>query len=253
MKLHYQQHGTGTPLVILHGLFGTLENWGSQIKALSENFQVIAVDIRNHGRSPHSDTMNYPAMVEDIIELLDELELGSVDLMGHSMGGKAAMQLALTYPARIQKLIVVDISPVTYPHHHKDVLKGLFSIDLQKIKSRTEADKQLSTYISEPGVRAFLLKNLYRNDDKQFQWRMNLPVLSKAYSNISEAPSGTPFTGNTLFIKGIESDYIQAEHRDSILALFPQATYKLIQGAGHWPHAEKPAVFTKLLLNFLQA
>ena len=253
MKLHYQQQGAGTPLVILHGLFGTLENWGSQTKALAEHFKVIAVDLRNHGRSPHSDTMNYTAMVEDIIELLDDLGLDSVDVMGHSMGGKVAMQLALTYPERIQKLIIVDISPVTYSHHHKDVLKGLFSVDLQQLKSRSEADKQLSIYISEPGIRAFLLKNLYRDDNKQFQWRMNLPTLSKEYNKISEAPCGTPFSGTTLFIKGSESDYIQAEHRDSILTLFPQATYKLIQGAGHWPHAEKPAVFTKLLLNFLQA
>ncbi|WP_293267658.1 alpha/beta fold hydrolase [Neptunomonas sp.] len=253
MKLHHQQHGTGTPLVILHGLFGTLENWGSQIKALSEHFQVIAVDVRNHGRSPHSDTMDYTAMVEDVIQLLNELGLDSVDLMGHSMGGKIAMQLALSYPERIQKLIVVDISPVTYSHHHKDVLKGLFSVDLACIKSRTEADKQLRNYISEAGVRAFLLKNLYRDSDKKFQWRMNLPTLSKEYDNISKAPSGAPFNGHVLFIKGAESDYIQAAHRDAILGLFPQATYKLIQGAGHWPHAEKPTVFTKLLLNYLQA
>ncbi|SIS48209.1 alpha/beta fold hydrolase [Neptunomonas antarctica] len=251
--LNYQLHGNGAPLVILHGLFGTLENWGSQIKALSEHFQVIAVDLRNHGRSPHTDDMNYALMVDDIINLLDDLGLDKVNLMGHSMGGKVAMQLALTHPERLNKLIVVDISPVAYEHHHKDVLKGLFSIDLAHIKSRTDADKQLGAYIPEPGIRAFLLKNLYRDENKQFQWRMNLPVLDKHYDDISAAPTGHPFNGKTLFIKGEESHYIQTDHRDGILALFPKATYKIIQGAGHWPHAEKPAIFTKILINFLQA
>lgn len=251
MKLHYQIHGSGTPLVILHGLFGTLENWGSQIKALSENLQVVAVDLRNHGRSPHAERTDYAVMAEDVISLLNDLKLDCVNLMGHSMGGKVAMQLALNHPERLKKLIVVDISPVTYPHHHQDVLKGLFSIDLEQTKSRTQADQQLSTYIEEPGVRAFLLKNLYKDDNKQFQWRMNLPALSQEYNNISAAPTGTPYNGNTLFIKGVKSDYIQAEHRSAILALFPSASYKLIQDAGHWPHAEKPAIFTQLVINFL--
>lgn len=253
MQLNYHIQGSGQPLMILHGLFGTLENWGSQIKALAEQFQVIAVDLRNHGRSPHSDTMNYAVMADDIVQLIRHLNLTSVHLMGHSMGGKVAMQLALNHPELLQSLIVVDIAPVVYEHHHQQVFKGLNSVDLDTLASRSAAEASLAEFIHEPSVRAFLLKNLYRNDDKQFRWRMNLPVLEREYHHISQAPQGTPFSGKTLFIKGANSQYILAEHRDAILQLFPNATYKMIEGAGHWPHAEKPAIFTKLLLNFLPA
>lgn len=252
MKLHHQIYGSGSPLIILHGLFGTLENWGSQIKTLAESYQVIAVDLRNHGRSPHTDVMDYNAMANDVIELLDDLSLTDVNIMGHSMGGKVAMQIALNHPERLRKLIIVDISPVVYQAHHDDVFKGLFSIDLNHIKSRTEADRTLAQQVSDPSVRAFLLKNLYRDEHKIFNWRMNLPTLAQTYANLRQAPHGVPFTGETLFIKGANSDYILPDHRELILCLFPLATYKLIEGAGHWPHAEKPSIFTKLVLNFLQ-
>lgn len=252
MQLNYQISGSGEPLVILHGLFGTLENWGAQIKALSEHFTVIAVDLRNHGRSPHSDDMSYPLMSDDVIELLDELNLNQVLLMGHSMGGKVAMQLAMNHPERLKKLIVVDISPVVYEPNHDDVFAGLFSIQLDQIKSRSEADKQLSEHVKDLGVRAFLLKNLYRNEEKAFAWRMNLEVLHTAYNNISQPPSGQPYAGDTLFIKGENSNYITAKYTDAITSNFPAVKYKMIQGAGHWPHAEKPTVFTKLVTNFLK-
>ena len=253
MKLNFQRLGQGEPLVILHGLFGTLENWGTAAKALAECFDVIAVDLRNHGKSPHAPEMNYPIMADDVIELLNDLGLSSVRLMGHSMGGKVAMQIALNHPERIHKLLVVDIAPVEYEHHHKDVFKGLHAVDLSAIKSRNEAETALSAYISEPSVRAFLLKNLYRTPEKTFAWRMNLATLDAEYQHISKAPAGVPFNGPTLFIKGANSHYITAEYRDAILALFPHATYKIIQGAGHWPHAEKPEIFTKLVLNYLGA
>ncbi len=253
MKLHFQRLGQGQPLVILHGLFGTLENWGTTTKALAEHFDVIAVDLRNHGRSPHAAEMNYPVMATDVIKLLDDLNLPSVLLMGHSMGGKVAMQIALNHPERIQKLLLVDIAPVAYEHHHLDVFKGLNSVDLESLKSRSEAESVLTHYISEASVRAFLLKNLYRTPEKKFAWRMNLPVLDQQYAHISQAPKGSVFSGTTMFIKGGNSHYIEAKHREAILALFPNATYKVIQGAGHWPHAEKPELFTKLVINFLSA
>lgn len=252
MKLNYQIHGEGKPLIILHGLFGTLENWGAQIKVLSEHYQVIAADMRNHGRSPHSDQMSYDLMAADIAELMASLNLDKAQIIGHSMGGKAAMQFALTHPEKIEKLIIVDIAPVKYTPHHDDVFKGLFAVELRQLKSRSEADKQLSAYVDELGVRAFLLKNLYRNEDKQFAWRMNLDTLHSQYTNISAAPKGAPYPQAVLFIKGANSHYLLPKYRDAVLSLFPQADYKIIQNAGHWPHAEKPAEFTQLILDYLK-
>lgn len=252
MKLFHQIYGNGEPLIIMHGLFGTYENWGTQIKALSEHFQVVAVDMRNHGRSGHDPIMDYPSMAADIVELMDDLSIENAHILGHSMGGKAAMQLALNYPDRIRKLIVVDIAPVEYSPHHQDVFAGLYAIQLDQLKSRSEADKQLAQHVAEPGVRAFLLKNLYRNTEKQFDWRMNLDVLHDQYDTIGAAPQGSPFQGKTLFIKGGESNYILPEHKDQVLSLFPNTGYKLMQGAGHWPHAEKPSIFGKIVLGFLE-
>ncbi|WP_415902870.1 alpha/beta fold hydrolase [Neptuniibacter sp. QD29_5] len=252
MKLNYQIHGEGEPLIILHGLFGTLENWGAQIKVLSEHFQVIAADMRNHGRSPHSAEIDYELMASDIAELMQDLKLNKAHIIGHSMGGKAAMQFAITHPELIAKLVIVDIAPVEYTPHHDDVFKGLFSVDLASLKSRSDADKQLADYVDELGVRAFLLKNLYRTKDKKFAWRMNLDALHSQYSNISAAPQGNPYTNPVLFIKGAKSDYLLPKYRDAVLGLFPKADYKIIQSAGHWPHAEKPAEFTQLILDYLQ-
>lgn len=250
MKLHYQRSGEGHPLVILHGLFGTLENWGTQVKSLSKLYDVIAVDLRNHGRSPHSNEMSYPLMAQDTIELLDSLGLEKVDMMGHSMGGKVAMQLALTYPSRVNKLMVVDIAPVIYPPHHDEIFTGLFNINLSEITSRSEADKQLQTCVSEAGIRAFLLKNLYRNDAGQFAWRMNLHALKTQYDAIAAAPEGKPFTGHTRFIKGGLSNYLRAEHTDLVKQLFPNADVKVIAETGHWLHAEKPELFVRQVENF---
>jgi len=251
VKLFHQIYGAGEPLLILHGLFGTYENWGSQIKGLAEHFQVVAVDLRNHGRSPHADEFTYPAMASDVLELMDDLGLESAHILGHSMGGKVAMQIALNAPQRLRKLVIVDIAPVTYQPHHDSVFQGLFSITLEGLKSRGEADKQLAEHVEEASVRAFLLKNLYRTEEKQFAWRMNLPILHSQYSNISLAPAGTPFSGETLFIKGANSDYLIPAYRDQVVGLFPKAGYKVIEGAGHWPHAEKAEMFGRVLLKFL--
>ncbi|MBP0048463.1 alpha/beta fold hydrolase [Marinobacterium sp. AK62] len=252
MKLHFQRLGQGKPLVILHGLFGSLENWGLQARALSERFDVIAVDLRNHGRSPHSPGMTYADMSADLKALLDSLELDRVLLMGHSMGGKVAMQFALDHPERVEKLVVVDIAPVHYPPHHDDVIQGLKAIPLTTLKSRREADQVLARYVDSEPTRAFLLKNLYRNDARQFAWRMNLDTLAEDYSDISAAPdsANTHYGGPTLFIKGGESDYLKPEHQRPIETLFPQAKFKIIAGAGHLPHVEKPAAFTKLVETF---
>ncbi|WP_151669604.1 alpha/beta fold hydrolase [Nitrincola schmidtii] len=250
MKLHYQRSGQGEPLVILHGLFGTLENWGSHIKNLSEHYDVIAADLRNHGRSPHSPEISYPIMANDVVELLDDLELEEVNLLGHSMGGKVAMQIALNHGARVKKLMVADIAPVVYPPHHEQVFAGLFNVNLASLTSRSDADKQLQAFIDEPGIRAFLLKNLYRNDESQFAWRMNLNALKSEYDHIAAAPSGIAFSGPTRFIKGGSSNYVRAEHTEAVKLLFPNADVKVIAEAGHWLHAEKPALFLRQVEQF---
>ncbi len=251
MLLNYQIFGEGEPLIIMHGLFGTLLNWNNQIKALSQDYQVIAVDMRNHGKSPQSDEIDYPLMASDIVELLQELNIQKAHILGHSMGGKAAMQLALNHPDLIEKLIIVDIAPVNYTPHHEDVFKGLFSIDLENLKSRGEADKALATYVDDAAVRAFLLTNLYRTETKQFGWKMNLQAIYDQYANISAAPEGPAYSKQVLFIKGANSNYMIPEYRDAVLSLFPKADYKVIKGAGHWPHAEKPAEFTQLIVDYL--
>ncbi len=252
MKLHFQQSGQGEPLVIMHGLFGTHANWGAQIRTLSEHYQVFALDMRNHGQSPWGDTMNYPDMAADILEFLDDQGLDQVILLGHSMGGKAAMQLALDHPERVKKLVVVDISPVAYQPRHEHVFKGLYNVDLTQIKSRSDADKALAEHVEDAGVRQFLLKNLYKKDG-QYAWRMNLDVLSQDYEGFSAAPSSDKqYTGPTLFIKGENSSYMQDEHRSAIVKLFPNARAHIIHNAGHLPHAEVPEVFTRVLLRFLR-
>lgn len=252
LTLNYQVTGEGKPLMILHGLFGMLQNWGAQTKALSEAFQVITVDLRNHGRSPHSDDISYPLMAADIRQLITDLGLEKVDLLGHSMGGKVAMQLACEPDTPIDRLIIADIAPVTYPHHHQDVLAGLKAVDTSTIKSRQDADKVLAEHVDDASVRAFLLTNLYRHEG-QFAWRANIKALDEQYPEIGKAPAlQQAFEGPTLFIKGEKSHYLKPEYQQEILKWFPKAGYKIIADAGHWPHAEKPELFTNLVRRFLQ-
>lgn len=239
------------PVVLLHGLFGSYENLGVIERSLSEQYQVINIDVRNHGRSGHSDHMNYPLMIDDLAQTLDSLNLASVVLLGHSMGGKLAMAFALQYPQRVSKLILADIAPVAYAPRHHSIFAGLTSVDLANITNRSDADKQLTRHIAEPGVRQFLLKSLLKQDDK-FSWRFNLTALHANYAQLIDAPAFDGcYNGPVLFIKGGDSDYILPEHKAQILSLFPQAQAKVIQGTGHWLHAEKPAAFTKLVKDFL--
>ena len=250
-KLNYQVHGEGQPLVILHGLFGMLQNWGAQTKALADEFQVIAVDLRDHGRSPHSTEISYPLMAADIRQLIADLGYEKVDLLGHSMGGKVAMQLACEPDSPIDKLIVADIAPVAYDDQHRTVFAGLKAVDTSRIRSRQEADRCLAEHVDEASVRAFLLTNLYRHEGT-FAWRANVDLLDAYYHEIRKAPAmEQPFDGSTLFIKGGNSDYITPQYQPEILTWFPNADYKIIAGTGHWPHAEKPELFTSLVRRFL--
>ncbi|WP_417318179.1 alpha/beta fold hydrolase [Emcibacter sp.] len=253
MKLRFDHYGeAGFPLIILHGLFGSASNFRSLAKLYGEKYSVYCLDLRNHGESPHDDDTSYGAMAMDVIEFMDDHNLPAAYIIGHSMGGKVAMQMALNYPDRIEKLIVGDIAPVTYPPNHVTVFDGLNAIDLKEITSRGDAENVLKEYISEPGVRLFLLSNLARKKDQGFYWRMNLPVLDAHYTDIAAAPAGVPYEKETLFIRGEHSEYIPESFYPAIHELFPQARIETLEGAGHWLHAEKPQEFTKLVMDFLE-
>lgn len=254
MKLHFKQYSdSGEPLLIMHGLFGSLGNWGGQSRQLATDFSVYGLDLRNHGASPHSDVMNYTAMAQDVIEFMDDHGIERCHLLGHSMGGKTAMQTALSAPQRINRLVVADIAPVHYRGQHDGILDGLDAIDLRSIASRNEADKILAEYVPDELVRQFLLTNLVRSAEDEFSWRINLPVLKQNYDRLREAPaSDGVFEGPTLFVKGALSNYIQEKHREAILARFPNATTKVIMHTGHWLHAEKPQTFYRIVHGFLK-
>jgi esterase len=252
MILHTDITGQGQPLVLIHGLFGSYENLGVIARALQNEFQIVNLDLRNHGRSPRADFMDYPQMALDVVETLDYLGIEQSSVLGHSMGGKVAMQLALSVPCRVHKLVLADISPVINEPRHQSILQGLQAIDLATLQDRKQADTLLQSYVSELGVRQFLLKNLYKDEQNQFQWRINLAALVSNYQRLLAAPlPNQPFEGETLFIKGGNSDYIQAAHQPLIHSLFPKASAKIIQGTGHWLHAEKPTAFSKIVSDFL--
>lgn len=254
MKLHFREAGSGKPLIILHGLFGFLDNWQTLAKYLSQRYHVYLVDLRNHGRSPHSPDFNYPLMAADLQELIRDQQIEQPAIMGHSMGGKVAMTFALQYPDQLSKLIVVDIAPKYYPPHHQDILAGLKAVDLQTVRTRGEADEALARYIPEEGVRQFLAKNLYRREDQGFAWRMNLPAIEANIEEVGkETSAGTPFAKPALFIRGSQSRYIVPEQDQALIReLFPAARIETIADAGHWVHAEKPRELFDLVVNFIQ-
>lgn len=251
MLLNFKKSGSGPPLVILHGLFGSLDNWFSIAKELVEHYTLYLVDQRNHGDSPHAEEWNYAVMVEDLKELLDAEGLNKVLLMGHSMGGKTVMNFAVKYPERVEKLIVADIAPRYYPIHHESILEGLNLLDLKKIKSRKEADDQLAKHIPELGVRQFLLKSLTRDSDG-FAWKINLPVITKNIENVGEVlAQGSTFAGPTLFLAGANSNYIQQKDLPDLEAHFPNYELEFVADAGHWLHAEQPHAVVEEMRNFL--
>ncbi len=252
MKLNFRKFGTGHPLFVLHGVFGSSDNWQTLGKSFSEHFTTYLIDLRNHGSSPHSDEMNYSVMTEDLLELMRDEGLESIYLLGHSMGGKTAMHLATHYPNKVKKLIVVDIAPKYYPPHHQQIFKGFHSVDLETTQSRKDADEQISQVISDLGIRQFILKNLGRDSENNFQWKLNLKAIE---ANIHEVGGGMAenalFDHSTLFIGGTKSDYITQEDLPLIGKHFPNSQVEMIAGAGHWVHAEKPKELNELVINFL--
>lgn len=255
LVLNYTSIGTASPdsppLVLLHGLFGSSENWVSRAKAMAAERLVISIDLRNHGASPHHDNMNYAAMTSDLSETLNASGHAEVLLLGHSMGGKVAMQFACQFPERVKKLIVVDIAPRPYASTHQQILDAMSRIDLSQLTRRSDADSTLAAAEPDPATRSFLLKNLSRSG-QGYQWQLNLPALNTHYGKLLEAPTlQQPYGGETLFIKGKNSDYLQNKDSQLVHQWFPRASLKVIDGAGHWPHASKPAVFDHIVSRFL--
>ncbi|MCC3155727.1 alpha/beta fold hydrolase [Hymenobacter sp. 15J16-1T3B] len=257
VQLNFREQGQGRPLVILHGLFGTLDNWQTLARQWAEHFRVILVDLRNHGRSPHAPEHTYAVMAEDLRGLFDQLQLpADTTLMGHSMGGKVAMRFALDHPARLGKLIVVDIAPrFSDMEHQDDIVEGLNAVDFSTIQDRQQADAALARHIHSVGVRQFLLKNLYRREDNTFAWRINLPVLTAGLAAVGEEiTAAEPFLKPALFIRGGKSDYVTTEDKlHGIPALFPNSQVETIVDAGHWVHAEKPQEMFELVTAFVNS
>ncbi|GJM06265.1 MAG: acyl-CoA esterase [marine bacterium B5-7] len=253
MRLNYTELGQGRPIIILHGLFGSARNWQGIARSLADSHHVITPDLRNHGQSPHAQSMSYQEMTNDIIAIADQLNLKDLIVMGHSMGGKVAMTAALTQPERFSSLIVVDIAPVNYEHDFDLLIMAMKSLNLNELKSRAQAEAVMSQTIDDTGVIQLLLQNLIRNGDK-FQWRINLASIMENLSLIGEFPDtlrGKSCRIPTLFLGGSESVYLRNIYNADIFQYFPSAEITMIKGAGHWLHAEKPGEFLKEIKTFI--
>lgn len=251
--MNFKKIGEGAPIIILHGVFGSSDNWLSIGKVLGEHNTVYLPDLRNHGDSFHDDVFTYEAMVNDLVEMIEKEKIQDPIIIGHSMGGKVAMKFAVNHPDLFDKLVVVDIAPRAYRPHHQQILEGLKAIDLSQINSRKEADDTLAKYVPEMGVRQFLLKNLSRDEDKNFVWKLNLPVIDKNIENVGEGiEEQIAISKPTLFLRGGNSRYIKNEDIINIVAIFPNAEVKTIEGAGHWLHAEKPEEFIEIVRHFIR-
>ncbi|MFK8006870.1 MAG: alpha/beta fold hydrolase [Saprospiraceae bacterium] len=253
MKLNYKEFGQGDPVIILHGLFGTSDNWQTIAKKIAENYSVYIIDQRNHGRSPHDDEFNYKVMAEDLKNFMESHWIYSARIIGHSMGGKTAMQFATDYPDMVEKLVVVDIANESYEGGHEVIFNALLGLDLEKVESRKEADALLQTQIEDFGVRQFLLKNLTRSKDGKYIWKMNLPIIHQNYQAIlSKIEGDEVFEGATLFVKGGLSKYVTEANFETTKHFFPNAKLETIENVGHWVHAEAPKELLEILEKFLE-
>lgn len=252
VKLFSRSTGQGPPLVILHGLFGSSDNWQTFAKMIAEYFTVITVDLRNHGLSPHTAEFSYEWISRDLKQFAEDHSLREFFLMGHSLGGKAAAYFALQYPGRLKKLIILDIAMKAYPPHHQLYFEAMLSMDFDLVRNRNEADEWLQRTISSLPVRQFLLKNLVRDAEGRFRWKFNLRGLQDQYDSINVAiESEVPFDKPVLILAGEHSAYILPEDEEPLKALFPQAILKTIPGAGHWIHADQPDLLKDEVVGFL--
>ena len=253
MQLHFEASGEGPPLVILHGLFGSLDNWRPVSRKLSERFRVLAVDQRNHGRSAHSFEMDYPIMAGDLVELLDQQGLSRAFVLGHSMGGKVAMCLALLHPELVKSLIVVDIAPGSAPPRHRRIIAGMRALDLSAFESRQQMEAALAPAVPDSTTRQFLLKNISRTPSDGFRWKIGLEEIDRNYSRLLEGVASVePFRGPTLFLRGDSSDYLTPADLEPIHSLFPLARLETVVRSGHLVHVENPNAFLAAVKDFLE-
>ncbi len=254
MHLNFKKYGdVGPHLIIVHGLFGMLDNWHGLALKFAEQMQCWTIDLRNHGKSPHSPDMSYAVMADDLAEFCKNHHLEKAHFLGHSMGGKVVMELAGRYPALVDHLVVADIGPKAYPPTHNEIIAALESVDLSTLKRRSEAEIILSEHQLGWSVTQFLLKNLGRNNDNTgYCWKFGLEEIKANYSHISGAIDGDIyFSGRTLFLRGERSDYIQPEDESDILKMFPIAEFETVADAGHWLHADQPQGFYASVIDFL--
>lgn len=248
----YREERTEMPLLVFHGLFGMLDNWGSFGKEFGALMPTHLIDLRNHGRSFHSDSMSHDDLANDILHYMQFHNIEKANLLGHSLGGKAVMQFAINFPEKVHKLIVVDISPKAYPPHHQGIIKALQSVDFEVVQTRQDVEKVLENYIHEKSVIQFLMKNLYWTDDKKLAWRFNLKTLAEKYTEfVSKAIRFGIFSGSTLFVAGANSNYILPQDEFLIKQQFPNSKIIKIANAGHWVHADNPADFNAAVQDFL--
>ena len=252
MNLHFEAVGEGRPLIILHGLLGSADNWRSMSRRLGAHYQVFAVDLRNHGRSPHSDIFDYDVMVADLREFVEQQALTRIMLLGHSIGGKVAMQFAIDYSEQVDRLVIVDIGPKPYEPSQRYILEALRSLDLTRCKSFADVDAALAAEVSGESLRQFLLKNLARDENGRLRWKVHLEAIYRNYDKLARglAPERT-FDKPTLFIRGGRSNYIEDDDAPLIRQIFPQAEIATLPEAGHWVHVDLPEEFFQTALNFL--
>lgn len=254
VSLYAHRRGAGKPLIILHGLFGSGDNWRTLGKRFAEHFDVHALDLRNHGRSPHADEMSYAAMADDIGAYIEAHGLHKTHIVGHSLGGKVAMATAILTPSLIDRLVIVDIAPRLYPPEHEDILAGLKALQPSNLPDRDEADRRLARHIRSQGVRQFLLQNLQRLEDGGYSWKMNLEGIDRWYDELRSWPpfEGRTFDGPTLLLAGTRSEYVGPSDRDAFTQVFPNSRFEQID-SGHWIHAEAPDAFFDSVRAFLDA
>lgn len=255
MKLFFREFGEGQPVILLHGLFGQSDNWVTVGRRIADQFHVFIPDQRNHGQSLHAPLHSFPAMTGDLEEFIDEHEIKDPILVGHSMGGKVAMNYALEHPGKVKKLVVIDISPRKYPERviHTQVISQMMSINLEKVTTRSEVEKLLNSSIPDARVRMFIMKNLYYKLHGKLAWRLNLEAINQSMDLLFDRiQSENRYPGPTLFIRGGKSDYIPDSDIPLIVSLFPEAILKTISGATHWVHADAPEELCYLLSSFLE-
>ncbi len=256
MKLFFREYGHGSPMIILHGLFGMSDNWVTLARLFADelNMRIIIPDQRNHGKSPHHPVFNYHAMVDDLAELYEELQLTSAVILGHSMGGKVAMHFALDYPVNVDKLIVVDISPVTYnTWRHAFLLEVMSNLDFNLLKTKKDVEKELLEQVNDKRLSSFMLKNIMNISRDKLGWKLNIEALKLNLEEVFRfEPTGTMFSKPVMWLKGELSDYIKTEHQMQMYSYFPETTLKVISNSSHWLHAEQPEDFFQSVVTWLK-